>query len=104
MFAFFTPIPNWNYASPLELIVWVIAMSLAALFGVWCFFVFSQDRLSSEGQEFRGVFLFAAAIAMFIAAIVVASRGHTTASNEHIRSVGPERVVQPEKDRVRVTP
>src|SRR5688572_4940111 len=77
MFAIFSPIPNWNYASPLELIVWVITMSLAALFGVWCFFAFTQDRVSSKGHEFRGTFLFAAALAMFVAAILVASRGHT---------------------------
>jgi hypothetical protein len=104
MFAIFSPIPNWDYTSPLELIVWVIAMSLAALFGVWCFFAFTQDRVSAQGQEFRGTFLFAAAIAMFVAAVLVASRGHTTASNAHQQSVGPERVVLPEKDRVRVTP
>jgi hypothetical protein len=60
--------------------------------------------VSSQGQEFRGTFLFAAALAMFIAAVLIASRGHTTASNVHIQSVGPDHVVLPQKDSVRVTP
>ena len=104
MFAVVTPVPNWTYASPLELIVWAIAMSLAALLGISLFIALTQDAPNRHGQEFRCTFLFVATFSLLIVGTLVATRGHATASNAATQHVEQERCGQAERDRLRSMP
>ena len=80
MLSSFSPFPNWHTASQFEIFVWIVAMSLAALFGIWFLITFTQDAANGAGQEFRSTFLFFAGIVLMSVGLVVATRGNNTAN------------------------
>ncbi len=68
---FFHPEPNWEWSTPLELVIWGVSLSLAALlFGA------GVAAAAHGGPPRRGCSLMMAAFVLFIVGMGAAERGH----------------------------
>jgi hypothetical protein len=79
MYATFAPFPDWANASPLELLVWLAAMSLGAALTIFFLAAILRENANPQAHQFRCVFLMLVCITLAFAGMRYAARTHAAA-------------------------